>query len=195
MDERSDAAIIAASIHDLSRFEAIFDRHFRPIHRYLHRRVGVDLADDLAAETFIVAFGRRASFDQRQELARPWLFGIAINLLRNHRRAERRQLSVLARTADRRDVAEPFAEADERLDAARAAPDIARALIQLRNDDREVLLLFAWASLTYEEIAVALGIPIGTVRSRLARARRTTRELLGRSGQETSVPAELGGDS
>jgi RNA polymerase sigma-70 factor (ECF subfamily) len=78
-------------------FGAIFERHFVPIHRYLNRRVGLDLAEDLASETFVVAFHRRAGYDWGREGARPWLFGIATNLMRRYRRTERRRLAAYTR--------------------------------------------------------------------------------------------------
>lgn len=142
-----------------------------------------------------MAFRRRAVYDPRSEDARPWLFGIAANLLRHHRRTERRQLLAYARTG-----ADPAAEggfdaADARADAAAAGPAIAGALATLRPWDREVLLLYAWGDLTYQEIGDALAIPVGTVRSRLARARRRVRELLAGSGQLVDGRAGVEGGS
>jgi RNA polymerase sigma factor (sigma-70 family) len=168
----SDAWLIARSLAHPQMFAGIFDRHYDVIHGYLARRGGVDLADDLAAQTFTVAFERRASF--RAELAstaRPWLFGIATNLLRNERRAERRALSTLAELA---------ATASASLDGAGqpGGSRIGEALASLDGDHRDALLLHAWEGLRYEEIAVALGIPVGTVRSRLARARARLRSAL-----------------
>ena len=164
-------------------FAAIFDRHYDAVHRYLARRVGADLADDLAAEAFTEAFDFRARFDTGRSDARPWLFGIATNLLRHHQRSEARRLRAYARVDRPSDIPRAESAIEARLDAQRAAPMIATALAQLSTDERDVLLLFAWADLRYEEIAVALHIPIGTVRSRLNRARGRLRELIGRSGQ------------
>jgi RNA polymerase sigma-70 factor (ECF subfamily) len=155
------------------------------IHRYLHRRVGLHLAEDLASETFVVAFRRRASYDGAEDDARPWLFGIATNLLRRYQRTERRKLAAFARTG-----ADPVVAFDPALDAAedRAQAEaveqpLAAALAALRPEDRDVLLLYAWADLSYREVATALGVPVGTVRSRLARAREMVRGLLAASGQ------------
>ncbi len=184
----TDGEAIERSLSDPSWFGLVFDRHFGTIHRYLHRRVGVALADELAAETFALAFDRRAVYDPLRESARPWLYGIAANLLKHHYRTERRQLMAYARNG-LDPVADPAAALDmeravERVDASALGPRVALALASLSDGDREALLLFAWAALAYEEIAQALGIPIGTVRSRLSRARRRMRELLEATGQQ-----------
>jgi RNA polymerase sigma factor (sigma-70 family) len=178
----SDAALIAASVIDAARFEAIFNRHFAEISRYLARRVGATLADDLAADTFVIAFNSRQRYDCGAADARPWLFGIAANLLRRHWRTERRRLRAYARTG-----VDPLGDgADEierRVDALAAGPALAAALAALRPSEREVLLLYAWAELSYAEIATALDLPVGTVRSRLSRTRVRVRELLSPGGQ------------
>ena len=183
METRSDAQFIADSRVEPRAFAAVFDRHYDAVYRYLARRLGPDLADDLAAETFTTAFDVRRRYDTAHPDARPWLFGIATNLLRHHRRGEARRLRAYARLDRPTDPDGDFGGVEARLDASRAGPAIADALTQLVAGDRDVLLLFAWAGLRYEEIAVALRIPVGTVRSRLHRARRRVRELLGESGQ------------
>ncbi len=181
--DATDGELIAASRAAPQRFDAVFDRHFRRVYGYLARRVGPDLASDLAAEVFAVAFARRATFEPDRNDAAPWLFGIATNLVRNHRRSEVRQLRAFARTGVDPVAHDRTAEADARVDATRAAPALAGAIASLRPADRDVLLLFAWSGLSYREISDALDVPIGTVRSRLARARRTVRELLRSGGQ------------
>jgi RNA polymerase sigma-70 factor (ECF subfamily) len=183
VEERSDAQVIAASRADPLVFATVFDRHFDAVHRYIARRVGSDLADDLAAETFTQAFDVRLRFDIAHADARPWLFGIATNLLRHHHRSEARRLRAYARLDRPADTDDGFGGIETRLDAQRAGPAIAAAMGRLSADERDVLLLLAWADLRYEEIAVALRIPIGTVRSRLNRARHRLRELIGESGQ------------
>lgn len=161
----------------------LFDRHHLAIYRFLVRRIGPESAGDLASETFVIAFTRRGTFDLSLANARPWLFGIAINLLRNHTRSERRLLRAYAESGIDPIHQDDLSGVDARLDAQARGPEIARALDSLRADDRDVLLLYTWADLTYDQIASALSIPIGTVRSRLARARRVLRELLGMEGQ------------
>jgi RNA polymerase sigma-70 factor (ECF subfamily) len=180
--DQSDGAIIAASAVDGASFAVIFDRHFDEIDRYLARRVGAALADDLAAETFVIAFRSRERYDCEAPDARPWLFGIAANLVRRHWRTERRRLRAYARRGVD-PLGDEVDEAERRVDAVAAGPALAGALASLTAAEREILLLFAWADLSYEELAAALGIPIGTVRSRLSRARARVRELLSPSGQ------------
>jgi len=183
MPEReSDAEIVVASRTHTMRFAEIFDRHFDAIHRYLVRRVGRQLADDLAAETFVEAFRVRDRYDETRPNARPWLHGIAANLVRHHHREERRRLMAYARTGVD-PIADEFGPAESRVDAHALGPRIALALASLRAGDRDTLLLFAWEHLSYEEIGHALDVPIGTVRSRLNRARRRVRELVGDPGQ------------
>ena len=96
----TDAQVIAESLHHPSTFALIFERHFAPVHRYAQRRVGVDAADEIAAETFLLAFDGRQKFDGRQPSARPWLLGIATNLMCRRWRNEQRQLAAYARALD-----------------------------------------------------------------------------------------------
>ncbi|MBI4261099.1 MAG: RNA polymerase sigma factor, partial [Actinobacteria bacterium] len=175
-----------------------FDRHVAAIHRSLARRVGRQLADDLAAETFVEAFRSRGRYDVRYPDARPWLHGIATNVLRHHHRRERRRLIAYARTGVDPVLSDQSELADARADADALGPRIALALASLRPRDRDTLLLFAWEQLSYEEVARALGVPVGTVRSRLHRARRMVRELIGDPGQyltDENVPRAEGGSS
>ncbi|GAA3263244.1 RNA polymerase sigma factor [Nonomuraea helvata] len=174
-----DAELIQRSGRDPAAFAALFDRHAPALHRYVTRRLGASLADDVVAETFLTAFRRRARYDVSHPDARPWLYGIAANLIGKHRRTEQRFYLALARTGVD-EVAESYADRVEaRVSASAAQRDLAGALAVLSSEDREVLLMIAWADLSYEEVALALGIPIGTVRSRLHRARKKTRAALG----------------
>jgi len=192
----TDADRIASSAGDADQFGVRFHRHFLAVHLYLHRRVGPDLADELASETFLIAFHRRATYDTGQDDARPWLFGIATNLVRSHRRTERRKLAAYGRTGVDPVATDPgFDAAEDRATADSAGPALARALAALLPEQRDVLLLFAWADLSYGEIARALSCPVGTVRSRLARARQRLRELLAASGQVNYGDEPLEGSS
>lgn len=183
MSEPSDSEVIAASRADPARFGMIFDRHHAAIQSYLQRRVGRDEGDDLAAETFLRAFASRSHYVIGRQDAKPWLFGIATNLLRHRWRHERRQLRAYARTGID-PVAPAIEELEERVDAALAGPLIAGALASLPRGERDVLLLHAWADLSHTEIAEALGIPPGRVRARLLRARRRMSERISPSGKE-----------
>jgi RNA polymerase sigma factor (sigma-70 family) len=163
-------------------FDAAFEEEFAPLHRYLARRLGASVADDLAAETFAVAFRSWDRLDPERPV-RPWLYGIAANLVRHHWRKERRMLRAYARSG----IDPVFAEDDvavERADADARHQELAAALAELRRDEREVLLLNAWTELSDSEIAVALDLPVGTVKSRLSRAREKLRNQLGEVGQE-----------
>jgi RNA polymerase sigma factor (sigma-70 family) len=169
----TDAKAIAASLSEPRAFVDVFDRHFDAIHRYLRRRVGDAIADELTAETFAQAFEHRKRYDRRRPDARPWLYGIAHNLLRHHYRDEERALRAYTRNVDLNTSDPPDVRDSE----------LAELLAELSDGERDVLLLVAWAELEYAEVAEALGIPVGTVRSRLNRARGRIRELLERSGQ------------
>ncbi len=167
-----DATLIAASLTDPAAFAGVFDRHWPGIHRFCASRAGA-AGEDLAAETFRVAFDERARFDPRRGDARPWLYGIATNLLRHWFRSRGR--ARLAPGADELDFAD---DALGRVEARLLGPELAAALRAVGAADRDALLLHAWAELTYTEIADATGVPVGTVRSRIHRARTQLRTHL-----------------
>ncbi|MFD0691329.1 RNA polymerase sigma factor [Actinomadura fibrosa] len=175
----SDAEAIVRSRREPAAFAEVFHRHFAEIHRYAARRLGPDVADDIAAETFLAAFHRRERFDPERGAVRPWLYGIATRLVALHRRAEGRYYRALARTPveDVQDGHEERISAS--VTAGGASADLAAALARLSRGDRDVLLLVALADLSYEEVGQALGLKTGTVASRLHRARRRLREALG----------------
>jgi RNA polymerase sigma factor (sigma-70 family) len=173
-----DALLIRQSWREPERFTEVFDRHYAEIHGYVARRLGPSLAEDVASETFLIAFDRRRRYDVAYPSARPWLYGIASNLVARHRRAEVRRYRALART-DATDAVDSHAErVAGRLDARALRGRPSAALVEVADRDREVLLLVAWAQLGLEEAARALGIPAGTARSRLHRARRRMRTAL-----------------
>lgn len=178
LDAPSDAVVIERSLRRPERFAAVFDRHYAAIHGYVARRLGAGLADDVASETFLVAFDRRHRYDLEQPDATPWLYGIASNLVARHRRAEVRRYRMMARAGVEDAVDSHGESVDGRLDAQALRSRLAAALADLDRRDREVLLLVAWAQLSLEETARALGIPAGTARSRLHRARTRTRRAL-----------------
>lgn len=176
--EPSDGAVFAQSVSEPQVFTIIFDRYYRSVYGYLSRRAGRTVADDLAAETFTRAFERRSAYETTTARALPWLLGIAINLLAHHRRSAGRQLRALAALEEPDRFERIEDAATRRADAGSARESLVQAVEQLDDGDREALLLYAWGELTYAEIAAVLGIPIGTIRSRLNRARRRIREEL-----------------
>ena len=170
MDELSDAEIVRLSRADPHAFATIFERHFDALHRYLRRRAPTYLADDLVAETFVQAFRNLDRYDLSHVDARPWLYGIASNLLRQQFRREGREMRAFARSrVDPVQVAGPVEP---------AGAELAAALAELTDGERDVIFLYAWTDLGYDDIAAALEVPIGTVRSRLNRGRSKLRELL-----------------
>lgn len=172
-DLPGDGDAIAASLHEPARFAGVFDRHYEEIARYLTRRAGRTLAEELASETFVRAFAARAGYDHAYPDARPWLYGIANNLLRKHARSEERRRRAYARALERDASSDDALDSvADRIDASTGARVMAEALTRLSPADRDTLLLFALTDLEYDGIALATGVPVGTVRSRLHRVRR-----------------------
>src|ERR1700678_144392 len=175
---QTDADVIELSRHEPEQFTLLFRKHAPHIQRYVARRLGPDVAEDIVAETFLLAYRQRDKYDPSRADARPWLYGISTNLIGRHRRSEIRLYRALARTGTD-PVTEPFTDrVDERVSADMASRGLAAALARLSADSRDTLLLAAWSDLSYEEIALALGVPVGTVRSRLSRARSKLRTIL-----------------
>jgi RNA polymerase sigma-70 factor (ECF subfamily) len=177
-DSCNDAALIAQSLGAPERFAALFDRHAPAIRGYVARRLGPDAAEDLVGEVFLIAFERRAAYNGAYDSARPWLYGIATNLIGRRRRDEVRLFRAIARLNT-----PPAAElvADQvagRVAAQAIRSKLASALAGLSRAHRDVLLLIA-SGLSVEETAAALEVPRGTIASRLARARRKVRAELG----------------
>ena len=176
----TDAVVIERSLRVPEAFGELFDRHWDAVYRYCRSRTG-DAGEDLAAETFRLAFDRRASFDVDRADARPWLLGVATNLIRNHLRGCERG----RRATQRLDVGPGEDHADAamgRAEAALLSPALAQALDGIPEADRDALLLMAWHDLSYAEVAEALDVPLGTVRSRISRARLRLRGRLSQLG-------------
>ncbi|MFF1326359.1 MULTISPECIES: RNA polymerase sigma factor [Streptomyces] len=184
----NDADVVAGSLEQPELFARLYDRYAPDIHRYATRRLGETAADDITADTFLTAFRIRARYDRTRPSARPWLYGIAANLIGKQRRAEVRALRALARTGHDPVAASWVEDTDSRV---AAQGPLADALASLSAGDRHVLLLVAWADLTYQEVAEALDLPVGTVRSRLNRARRKVRTALGADPAFVSDTAEV----
>jgi RNA polymerase sigma factor (sigma-70 family) len=171
-------------------FDDAFQVEFAGLHRYLHRRVGAAAADDLTAATFAAAYAGWERFDQARPV-RPRLYGIAANLVRRYWRDERRMLRAYARSGVDPVLADEIDDAVSRSDARTRRRELAAVLAGLRPQDREILLLHAWAELSDAEIASALSLPVGTVKSRLHRTRERLRNQLADDGHsaETALAA------
>jgi RNA polymerase sigma factor (sigma-70 family) len=171
----TDSELIERSVREPEVFATLYDRHATSVFRYAAQRLGDHAADDVMSETFVVAFERRADYDVTVLSARPWLLGIATRLMRKHVRVEATAWKGI--TADlAAQVAPDFIDlAGARIDAQRLTRGLAKALRRLSKIDRDTLLLYAWGDLDYASIATAMEVPVGTVRSRLNRARRQLR--------------------
>jgi RNA polymerase sigma-70 factor (ECF subfamily) len=174
----TDNEAVRASLTRPQAFAVLFDRHYDAIWRYLCRRVGPTGADDLAGESFLRAFVKRSSYEPSSLGPRPWLYGISTNLLREQARRENRQMRAYARAAQPLVIVSADEEVEDRLDAESLGPVVMAALARLEPPDRDTLLLLALTELSYDGIATATGVPVGTVRSRLNRARRRIRSEL-----------------
>lgn len=173
----TDKEIIVASRSGPVAFGILYDRHATTIFRYASRRAGDTAAEDVMAETFLIAFERRHTFDPSVDNVLPWLLGIATNLLKHHHRAEARKLKAYVRSVSRHE--ESWSAAiDDQIDVDVATGLVAAALSSMPVIDRDTILLYTWGELSYEEIARAMDVPVGTVRSRLNRARTTLRDTL-----------------
>jgi len=186
----SDVTAMRASVDDPERFAAIFDRNHRVVWTYLARLAGPDIADEVSGEVFLTAFARRAQFDAERGEVRSWLYGIASNMLRTRLRSEGRARRAFVRAAVivMTEEPDPTNLVDDADQIAGEIEVLRGALEKLRRDDRELLVLFAWEERSYAQIAETLAIPIGTVRSRMSRARGRLRELLHDSGQLLDDP-------
>ncbi|MEM9520200.1 MAG: RNA polymerase sigma factor [Actinomycetota bacterium] len=176
MDPSAEA--IAASIDDPSRFTDVFDRYHGVIWRYIARSWGPDIADDVAGDVFVQAFVGRDRFDASKGNVRAWLYGIATNTMRSAARRAGRAERAHARIADASADLDATVLIDEADELEQHIAEVRRAIYLLDERDFEVLVLIAWEGLSYIDAATALGVPLGTVRSRLSRARTRLRALV-----------------
>jgi len=181
----NDGEVMARAVDTPELFVQVFDRHGAAVHAFLSRRAGRQAADDVLGEVWLQAFRSRHRFDTTWTSARPWLYGIARNSLRVHARATSRAGTGESHSTD------PWPDVDRRLDAARCTSALRAALSALEPEDLEVLLLVAWEDLTPTEAAVSLGIPAGTARWRLHRARAALREALEEREAEIATPESV----
>lgn len=181
--ELTDSEAVARSLDgDPEAFAALVRRHSQAVHGYLFRRSDHQTADDLLGDVWLRAFRSRHGYDQGWSTARPWLYGIAANALRTHWRQH-----LPGADSPIEPGPDPWSDADARLDAARRWPALRGAIGELCPEDRDVLLLFAWEHLKPAEIAECLGIPQGTARWRLHRARTLVQKRLDDDGALRSV--------
>jgi RNA polymerase sigma-70 factor, ECF subfamily len=161
----TDAVLLRRSASEPAAFGDLYKRHGVAVRRYVVSRVGVSSGEDLAAEVFTRAFRARDKCRADDGSALPWLLGVANHVIGDHRRLERRRLATLERLL-----------VEEREDATSRdigpTPEIIHALRRLSAADRDTLLLLVWGELSRDEVAAALGVPVGTVNSRIARARK-----------------------
>jgi RNA polymerase sigma-70 factor (ECF subfamily) len=174
-----DVAVLLRSRAEPDCFAELFERYFAGLHGYASRRLDGAGGDDVAAETFLIAFRQRDRFDPERGSVRAWLYGIATNLIRARRREEAQGYLAYARAAAH-PPDDPMHEdrTTDRIAAEAARQRIVAALAGLPARDRDALLLVVWGELSHEETAAALGVPVGTVGSRLHRARRRIRAAL-----------------
>lgn len=194
IEARSDVAVAVASLDDPSVFEHLFDRHSHAVMRYAGARVGSQRAEDVASETFLIAFDKRHKVDRSAASLRPWLYGIATNVMRKMHEAETRWLRSRSAGRDEYGYANRSEGVDvdtivRRVDAQSYGDEISEALEALSRTDREVIVLLALDDLSYAELAQAVGTRIGTVKSRVNRARRLFANALDTS--RTAASAEI----
>ncbi|HEX4343994.1 MAG TPA: RNA polymerase sigma factor [Solirubrobacteraceae bacterium] len=181
-----DGAVLARSVGEPAAFAAIYERHAGHVLRYVRRRLGDAVAEDATTEVFVRAFKQRGGYVARHPTALPWLLWLAGLVIADQARAERRRLKLIARVAAAGGAAVPQGSGTPASPAV--APDVVRALRRLSPADRETLLLVVWGELSYEEAATAAGVPVGTVRSRIARARRQLRDAIPEAAPAAANP-------
>jgi RNA polymerase sigma factor (sigma-70 family) len=184
----SDAEVLEQSVLEPAAFGVLYERHGLAVRRYVSRRVGVYEGEDLAADVFIRAFRARSKYRADYRSALPWLLGVANHVIGDHRRVERRRLATVEQLlASGSDLA---STADAGLTL-----EVVRALRRLPAADRDTLLLMVWGELSRDEVAAALGVPVGTVNSRIARARKRLASDLAPLRQAAHTELQLNGDS
>lgn len=170
---------------DADAFGVLFERHGRALYNFLFRLCGDwSEAEDLTSATFLVAYRRRGCSNVEEGKVLPWLYGVALNAARNRRRSLRRGRLALGRAGAPRAEHDIGPDALARIDAERRMRELLPLIRSLPRRERDVLSLCGLGGLSYEDAAAALGVPVGTVRSRLSRARARLRELAAASGHE-----------
>lgn len=179
LSDPSDSELIVATLDEPELFSVIFERHYSAVFGFVGASVAVSEVDDIASEVFVRAFGQRDRFNPDYRSARPWLLGIASHLIADHYRTIGRRDRAYRRVFAREPRNDRFDDdAANRIDAAALSPLLQRAIRNLRPQQVPVVVLFVLEDFSYSEIATALEIPEGTVRSRLSRARGRLRNSM-----------------
>jgi RNA polymerase sigma factor (sigma-70 family) len=172
LSEAADSDLLAMARSEPEALGELSRRYSRPVYAYCARRTGnLDLAEDLTSVVFMEAFRGRRKLRLSNASALPWLIGVANNVVRNANRSLRRYRSALDRIPAPANGASSEEDTMERIGAQEAIARALEAISALTQREQDVVLLVVWSQLTYAETATALGIPVGTVRSRLASAR------------------------
>jgi RNA polymerase sigma factor (sigma-70 family) len=172
---------------DAASFGALFERHGRAVYNFAFRQTANwAAAEDVSSEVFLIAWRRRREvvFSSSSDSVLPWLLGVATNYLRNVRRGQGRARAAIERLEGNATEPDFTDDVIGRLGDEAQMAGVLRVIGQLPEHERDVLALCAWSGLEYEDAAIALGVPVGTVRSRLSRARAHVRELLDAGGHE-----------
>jgi RNA polymerase sigma-70 factor (ECF subfamily) len=190
--ELDDSTLWARSgAGDRDAFTMLFERHAKTIYNYCFRRIGDwSAAEDLLSIVFLEAWRRRHK-QLPPEKVLPWLYGVATNVVRNRRRSERRYRAALSRLPAPRPEPDVGEDVADRIDDQRRIRPALELLAMLPRRQQDVFVLCVWSGLSYEDAAFALGLPVGTVRSRLSRARRSLEELDPSRGHEQGGAATV----
>lgn len=190
--ELSDADLWARSrAGDRDAFGLLFERYAKLIYNYCFRRIGNRaIAQDLLSMVFLEAWRRRDK-ELPADKVLPWLYGIATNIVRHQHRSQRGYAAALSRLPTAQAEPDFAGSTDERLDYERQAQEALRRLGALPSAEQDVFVLCVGMELSYEDASVALGVPVGTVRSRLSRARARLLELDPGSGHKQGENSNL----
>ena len=182
-----DAELVELSWGDPAAFAGLFDRHFVAVYRFCVRRTNQTAAEDLAGETFRRAFESRHRYEVQHRDAKPWLLGIASNLIRNYYRNENRRVRAYSALSGQmaNSVSDAAWSIAAQLDARADLAVVAAGLKSLPTEEVDALTMYVWEELSYAQIAEVQGVPVGTIRSRLNRVRGRIRELLAENGEST----------
>jgi RNA polymerase sigma factor (sigma-70 family) len=182
-DAASDEELWHLVGHEADRaFETLFARHAAAVYNHCFRRTGSwSVGEDLVSIVFLRAWQMRRRVRFSGTSALPWLLAVANNACRNFERSQRRHRRLLSRIPEPEEVADLSWVIDAKVDDERRMGPILLALRSLNPREQDVITMCDWAGLSYADAAVALEIPVGTVRSRLSRARKRLRAALGES--------------